>query len=113
LPRCLIITPDREFAYVLSGIVSRHGLDVDIATDPFAALRALRVEPVDLLIYDVSSETIDHDMILSTLERDLPAVLLKTVVLTTTQFDSIRVPAGVPVIGRNDLAPLMRYLGLE
>ena len=112
-PRCLIVSPDREFAYTLSGIISRHGLDVDIVTDAFAALRLLRVHPVDLFLYDVSSESVDHDMVLDTLQSDLPAILAKTVLLTTTHFDGIRVPAGGPVVGKNDLKPLMRYLTNE
>ena len=110
LPRCLVIGPDPEFAYILSGIVSCHGLDVDIAGDPFAALRMLRMARYDIMIYDVSSQTIDHNMMLETLERDLPAVLSRTVLVTTTSFDSHRVPAGVPVIGQNDLRPMMQYL---
>ena len=112
-PRCLVVSPDREFAYTLSGIISRHGLDVDIATDAWAALLLLRADPVDLFIYDVSSDSVDHDMVLDTLQSDLPAMLAKTVLLTTTPFDGIRVPAGVPVVGKNDLKPLMRYLTNE
>ena len=33
-PRCLIIDPDPQFAYILSGIISRHGIDVAITGDP-------------------------------------------------------------------------------
>lgn len=110
LPRCLVIDPDPQFAYVLSGIVSRHGLDVDIAGDPFAALRMLRIVRYDLVLYDISSPTVDHDMMFATLRRDLPDVLTRTVLVTTTAFDSSRLPAGVPVMGKNDLRPLMEYL---
>lgn len=107
-PRCLVVVPDRELAYQVSRIISSHGLDVEITSEAFAALRLLRVETFDLLIYDVSSDGVDHDLVLDTLRRDLPAVLQRTVLLTTKPFESIRVPPGVPVIGRNDLAPLMR-----
>ena len=110
VPRCLVVTPDREFAYLLAGIVSRHGIDVEIGTDAFAALRMLRSEPFDVFLYDVSSETEDHDMIFGTLQRDLPRMVERTVVVTKRNFDASRLPAGVPVVGNNDLAPLMRYL---
>ena len=55
LPRCLIIDPDPQFAYVLSGIISRHGFDTAITGDPFAALRMIRIDYYDLVLYDVSS----------------------------------------------------------
>ncbi|HUP50733.1 MAG TPA: hypothetical protein VNA04_18310 [Thermoanaerobaculia bacterium] len=109
-PRCLVIDPDPQFAYLLAGIVSCHGLDVTIAGDPFPALRMLRLEPFDVVLYHVSSDSVDHDFVLETLQRDLPAILEKTVVVATLPIDSSRVPAGVPVIGNIDLKPMMDYL---
>lgn len=109
-PRCLIIDPDPQFAYILSGIISRHGIDVAITGDPFGALRMLRMEAYDLVVYDVSSETVDHDLMLQTLQRDLPVVLGRTILVTRTPFESSRIPAGVPMIGKHDLQPLMDYL---
>jgi hypothetical protein len=47
---------------------------------------------------------------LQTLQRDLPAVLARTILVTRTPFESSRIPAGVPVIGKHDLQPLMDYL---
>jgi CheY-like chemotaxis protein len=111
--RCLIIDPDPQFASILSGIVSRHGLDVEITADPFAALRTLRMQAYDLVLYDMSDDRTDHDTMLGTLERELPAVLARTVIVTTAPLDASRVPAGVPVVGKHDLAPLMRYLERE
>ena len=110
VPRCLVVTPDREFAYLVAGIVSRHGIDVEIGTDAFAGLRMLRAERFDVLLYDVSSETDDHDMMFDALQRDLPRMIERTVVLTKRNFDSSRLPPGVPVVGNSDLAPLMRYI---
>jgi CheY-like chemotaxis protein len=110
LPRCLVIGPDPEFTYILSGIVSRHGLDVDVGADPFAALRMLRMQRYDIVLYDVTPQDIDHDTFLATLRRDLVDVLDRLVLVTRSSFDSNRVPAGVPIIGSNDLKPLMRYL---
>ena len=112
-PRCLIIDPDPHFAYILSGIVSRHGLDVEIAGNPFAALRLLRMGTYDLVLYDVSDQRVDHDTMFGTLQRDLPSVLARIVIVTMTPFESSRAPAGVPVVGKHDLAPLMRYLERE
>ena len=109
VPRCLVVSPDREFAYLLAGIVSRHGIDVEIGSEVFAALRMLRTEPFDLFLYDVSSDTEDHDMIFDTLQRDLPRMIDRTVVLTKRNFDASRLPAGVAIVGNSDLAPLMRY----
>ena len=109
-PRCLIIDPDPQFAYILSGIISRHGIDVAITGDPFGALRMLRMEPYDLVVYDVSSEHVDHDLMLQTLHRDLPAVLARTVLVSRRPFESSRIPAGVPMVGKHDLQPLMDYL---
>ena len=113
VPRCLIIDPDPHFAYILSGIISRHGLDVEITGNPFAALRLLRMGAYDLVLYDVSDDRVDHETIFDTLERDLPAVLARTVIVTTTPLDSSRFPADVPIVGKHDLAPLMRYLERE
>jgi CheY-like chemotaxis protein len=76
--RCLIIDPDPQFASILSGIVSRHGLDVEITADPFAALRTLRMQAYDLVLYDMSDDRTDHDTMLGTLERELPAVLARS-----------------------------------
>ena len=113
LPRCLVAVADPEFASALSGIISRHGFEVTISGDPFASLRALRTEAFDLVLYDVSSESLDHDLVLDTLQRELPGVLDRTVLVTTRAFDSSRLPSGVPVIGPNDLRPLMDYLTRE
>ena len=88
----------REALAILSGIISRHGIDVAITGDPFGALRMLRMEAYDLVVYDVSSETVDHDLMLQTLQRDLPVVLGRTILVTRTPFESSRIPAGVPMI---------------
>jgi DNA-binding response OmpR family regulator len=110
VPRCLLIEPDPQLASSLSGIVSRHGLQVILIADPFAALRMLRTESFDLVLYDVSTEGVDHDLMLETLQRDLPAALARMVLVTMTRLESSRLPAGVPVVGPHDLQPLMDYL---
>jgi hypothetical protein len=43
----------------------------------------------------------------------MPRVLDKVVIVTTNPIISSDVTVGVPVVGKNDLKPLMRYLNRE
>ena len=110
LPRCLVIDPDHNFAKVLAGIVAQHGFDTKIIAEPFEALRELRAAAYDLVLLDFAAP--DAAFMLDVVRRDIPTVLDKTVIVTTNPLLSSNVTAGVPIIGKNDLQPLMRYLTL-
>ena len=109
-PSCLIVDPDAESARTLSSIIGKHGFETRIVPDAFAALRDLRVNRYDLIIFDLSSHDGDSELVLDTLRRDMPHVLDKVVIVTTNPIVSSDVTVGVPVVGKNDLKPLMRYI---
>jgi CheY-like chemotaxis protein len=109
-PRCLVVDPDRAFAVILSGIIGRHGFETAIIHDPLTALRELRHTKFDLVVLDLSVIGGDFPMVLETIRREIPAVLERTVIVTTNPLVARDVPAGVPVVGKSDLKPLMDYL---
>lgn len=110
LPRCLVVDPDRSFAAILAGIIGRHGFDTTIIADPLSALRELRHTQFDLVVFDLSTTAGDFPMVLETIRREIPAVLERTVIVTTNPLVASEVPVGVPVVGKSDLKPLMEYL---
>ena len=110
LPRCLVIDPDLNFAKVLARIVAQHGFETNIMAEPFEALRELRASAYDLVLLDFAAP--DAAFMLDVVRRDLPGMLDKTVIVTTNPLLSSDVTSGVPIIGKNDLQPLMRYLTL-
>ena len=110
LPSCLIIDSDPQSAAILSGIVRSHGFDIRIVPDAFAALRDLRANRYDLILFEFSSHDGDMEFVLDTLRRDMPHVLEKAVIVTTNPLVASEVTVGIPVVGKNDLKPLMRYL---
>ena len=110
LPSCLIVDSDAESAKTLSSIISKHGFETRVVPDAFAALRDLRVNRYDLILFDLSTHDGDAELVLDTLRRDMPRVLDKVVIVTTNPIVASDVTVGVPVVGKNDLKPLMRYI---
>jgi DNA-binding response OmpR family regulator len=110
LPRCLIIDPDQNFAGTLARIIAAHGFETKIIGEPFAGLRELRAQTYDLILFDLSSQDGDAGFVLDELRRDMPQVLDQILVVTTNPLVASGVPVGVPVVGKSDLLPLMRYL---
>jgi DNA-binding response OmpR family regulator len=113
LPCCLVVDSDPESAKILAGIIASHGFEISIVPDAFAALRDLRVNRYDVIVFDLSAHDGDAEFVLDTLRRDMPRVLDKVVIVTTNPIISSDVTVGVPVVGKNDLKPLMRYLNRE
>jgi CheY-like chemotaxis protein len=111
-PRCLVVDPDAGFAKILAGIIAPHGFDITILAEPIAALRDLRAHWYDLVVFDLSAKDGDAAFVLDMVRSELPRVLERTVIVTTNPLVASDVTAGVPVIGKSDLAPLMRYLTL-
>ena len=112
LPRCLVVDPDQKFAEILAGIVARHGFDTKIIGEPFDGLRELRAHAYDLILFDLSAHEGDAAFVLDMLRSEMPRVLERTVIVTTNPLVASDVTVGVPVIGKSDLKPLMRYLTL-
>ena len=113
LPCCLVVDSDPESAKILASIVASHGFDTRIVPDAFAALRDLRVNRYDIIVFDLSIHDGDSEFVLDTLRRDMPRVLDKVVIVTTNPIISSDVTVGVPVVGKNDLRPLMRYINRD
>ncbi|HVS30961.1 MAG TPA: hypothetical protein VMS98_05855 [Thermoanaerobaculia bacterium] len=111
-PRCLLVDADDSFAQILAGIITPHGFDIKILGEPFAALLELRARRYDLVLFDLSSKDGDAAFVLDRVRTEMPAVLEHTVIVTTNPLVASEVSVGVPVIGKSDLAPLMRYLTL-
>ncbi len=112
LPCCLIVDSDPESAKTLSGIVGSHGFEIRVVPDAFAALRDLRVNRYDLILFELSAHDGDAEFVLDTIRRDMPHVLEKAVIVTTNPIVASDLTVGIPVVGKNDLKPLMRYLEL-
>ena len=110
LPCCLIIDPDQTFAVTLARIVAAHGFETQIIAEPFVALRELRARQYDLILFDLSVQDGDAGFVLDELRRDMPHVLGQIVIVTTNPLVASGLPIGVPVVGKSDLLPLMRYL---
>ena len=110
LPRCLVVDPDQAFAQILAEIIGRHGFETTVIHDPFTALSALRRQTFDLVLFDLSTAADDFAVVFETIRRDIPALLDRIVIVTTNPLVSADLPVGVPVVGKNDLKPLMEYL---
>jgi DNA-binding response OmpR family regulator len=105
-----VIDPDHSFANVLAGIVASHGFETKIISEAFEGLRELRTETYDIILFDLSSPEGDARFVLDELRREMPHVLDRTVIVTTNPLISSNVSVGVPVVGKSDLQPLLRYL---
>ena len=113
LPCCLVVDADPESANILAAIIASHGFETRIVPDAFAALRDLRVNRYDIIVFDLSTHDGDAEFVLDMLRRDMPRVLDKVVIVTTNPIVSSDVTVGVPVVGKNDLKPLMRYINRD
>jgi CheY-like chemotaxis protein len=110
LPVCLIVDPDSKSAEILGGIIRRHGFEIQHVAEPFNALRSLRSNPYDLILFDLSAEKSDAAFVLGLVQRELPHVLPRLVVVTTNPLVCSDIAADVPVVGKSDLRPLLDYL---
>jgi CheY-like chemotaxis protein len=110
LPVCLIVDSDARSAEILGGIMRSHGFETRHVAEPFNALRDLRTHPYDLVLFDLSAERTDAAFVLDVVQRELPHVVSKLVVVTTNPLVASDIAVGVPVVGKSDLRPLMDYL---
>ena len=110
LPCCLVVDSDPESAKILAAIIASPGFDTRSVPDAFAALRDLRVNRYDVIVFELSAHDGDAEFVLDTLRRDMPRVLEKVIIVSTNPIVSSDVTVGVPVVGKNDLKPLMRYI---
>ena len=110
LPRCLIVDSDSGSAEMLGGIIRRHGFEIHHIDEPFKALRDLRAQTYDLVLFDLSAKESDAAFVLGVVQSELPEVIKHTVVVTTNPVLCSDIAAGVAIVGKSDLRPLMDYL---
>ena len=110
LPRCLVVDPDTAFAQILAAIIARHGFETRVIHEPFSALAELRSKAFDLILFDLSTGSGDFEKVFETIRREMPALMERIVIVTTSPLLSADMPVGVPIVGKNDLKPLMEYL---
>lgn len=109
-PRCLIVDPDRQSAETLAGIMGRHGFSTHLIAQAFDALRHLRKNRYDLILFDLSTPGGDGAFVLEQVKREMPDVTEYTIIVTNNPLAASDVTGGIAIIGRSDLKPMLQYL---
>ena len=110
VPSCLVVDPDPAFADVLAEIIGCHGFQTIVLHDPVAGLSEMRRHAFDLIIFDLSNTPDAFKIVFETIRRELPQMMERIVIVSNSPLVSADMPVGVPVVGKNDLKPLMAYL---
>lgn len=109
-PRCLIVDPDRKSSETLAGIMGRHGFSTRVIAGAFDALRHLRENQYDLILFDLSTPGGEGAFVLEQVNREMPEVTRRVVIVTSGPLSAADVTGGIAIIGKSDLKPMLRYL---
>ena len=111
IPRCLIVDAEAQSAEILAGIIRPHGFSTHVIDKPFDALRHLRDNDYDLVLFEVSNTGADGRFVLEQVHREMPEVSDRTIVVASNPVVASDVVGGIAIIGLSDLKPMLRYLG--